>query len=157
MAELKTFEGHPVTEVGVEMPNAAGGLQDAMKLDPVEMEIADEGFIVLAYQVKKVRHEPIDKDDYEGPLRRVHVLHVTEAALIDGDVVQGHMESERERIKKLKDEAAGTMALDLDGDDGDDLPLGDNDEELKRKEVEALIAEGHSDEEARRKVYGDAA
>jgi hypothetical protein len=157
LAELSQFEGHEVTEVGVEMPNAAGGLQAAMKFDPVELEIADEGYVVLHYQVKKVRHEPIEKDDFEGPLRRVHVLSVNEAALVDDELVADHMASQRERIKKAQDEAKGTMSLDLDGDDNENLPLGDSDEDLKQKEVEALIAEGHSDEEARRQVYGDAA
>lgn len=143
--------------VGVEMPNAAGGLQEAMKFDPVEWHQGDEQFIVLRGAVRKIRHEPIDKELPDGDQRRVHILHVDEAFPIDASYVEDYVAEQRERIKKARDEAKGTLSFDLDGDDGDDLPLGDNDEELKRKEVEALIAEGHSDEEARRKVYGDAA
>ena len=124
---LTKFEGHDVTEVGVEMPNAAGGLQAAMKFDPVELEIAEEGYIVLHYTVKKVRHEPIERDDFEGPLRRVHVFHVDEAALVGADLVADHMAEQRERIKKARDEAEGTPALALDGEG--DLPLGDQDED----------------------------
>lgn len=68
MADLAEFEGLPVVQVGVEMPNAAGGLQEAMKFDPVEWHHGDEGYIVLRYTVNKVRFDPITRGDVE-PLR----------------------------------------------------------------------------------------
>lgn len=156
MGELKDFEGKPVTEVGIEIRNVAGGLQEAVKFTPVEWEQGEEHFIVLRCAVKEIKHEPVNKDDYAGDQRRVHVLAAEEASPIESKAVEKQLAARRAEIKKLKDEAKGTMSLDLDGDD-ENLPLGDSEEDLKRKEVEALIAEGHSDEEARRQVYGDAA
>lgn len=129
-AELTEFEGLSVEEVGVEIPNAAGGLQEAMKFDPVEWHSGDEHFIVLRCEVKKVRFEPIVKDDFAGAQRRVHVMHVDQAAPIAGKAVQKQLSAYQERIKKAKDEAAGMQALDFGDGDGD-LPLGDKDAEAE--------------------------
>lgn len=119
MANLKKFEGKPVTSVGVEMPNAGGGLQDAMKFDPVEMHHDDEVYVAVRATVKKVRFDPIDKGD-DAPLRRVHVLHVEEAALIDGEVVEEHLEEQREKIRKerirIEEEESGQPGM-VDADD----------------------------------------
>lgn len=145
MAKLTPFEGKEVTEVGVEIRNVAGGLQDAMKFDPVEWRQGDEHYIVLRCVVKEIDHEPVVKDDYAGDQRRVHVLTATEATPIAAKFVEEQMQEQRDRIKKLKDEVEGTPSL-LDGDG--DLPLGD--EDLEAKEIEALISEGHSEEDARR-------
>lgn len=121
--ELSEFEGLPVVAVGVEMPNAAGGLQEAMKFDPVEWHHGDEGYVVLHYTVNKVRFDPVVRGDIE-PLRRVHVLHVDQAAPIESKHVADHLAKARDRIQKAKEEAEGTQRLPLDGED-DPLPIGD--------------------------------
>lgn len=160
MAELSEFEGLPVEEVGVEMPNAAGGLQDAMKFDPVEWHQGDEHYIVLKCEVKKIRFEPIEKDDFDGPQKRVHVLHVSEAAPIDAGSVKKQLSAYQERIQKAKDEAEGKLSLDLEGEG--ELPIGaddfegDRDEQLRREEYELLLKEGRDPEEARAEVWGEA-
>lgn len=134
MSELSEFEGLPVEEVGVEIPGAAGGLQDAMKFDPVLWHSGQEHHIVLRCKVKKIRHEPIEKDDFDGPQRRVHVLHVETAAPIEAKHVQKQLTEYQERIQKAKDEAEGTPGLDFSDGGGDednvrDLPLGAGDDE----------------------------
>lgn len=113
--QLSRFEGKRVTEVGIEIRNVAGGLQDAVKFTPVEWQQGDEHFIVLRCLVKEIDHEPVDKDDYAGDQRRVHVLHAAEAFPIAASYVQEAVDAKRAEIKKLKDEAKGTPALDLDG------------------------------------------
>lgn len=131
MADLSEFEGLTVAEVGVEIPNAAGGLQDAMKFDPVEWHQGDEHFIVLRCGVKKIRHEPIEKDDFDGPQRRVHVLHVETAAPIEAKHVQKQLSAYQERIEKAKEDVLGVTRLDLDGvgegesGNDDQVPVGD--------------------------------
>lgn len=105
MAELAEFEGLSVEEVGVEMPNAAGGLQEAMKFDPVEWHHGDEHYIVLRCQVKRVRFDPIDKDSFDGPQRRVHVLHVDQAAPIEAEQVQEQLTAYQDHIAKAKEKA----------------------------------------------------
>lgn len=97
---MKRFEGKPVVAVGVEIRNAAGGLQEALKFDPVEWPQGAEQFIVLRCLVKAIDHEPVDKDNYSGPQRRVHVLHAAEAFPIDAGVVEAELAEQRERIKR---------------------------------------------------------
>ena len=127
MTELSEFEGLPVEEVGVEMPNAAGGLQEAMQFDPVEWHKGDEHFIVLRCRVKKIRFDPIEKEDFDGPQRRVHILHVETAAPIEAAHVQKQLAAYQERIQKAKDEAAGQPSLlDEDGNEPE-LPVGEDD------------------------------
>jgi hypothetical protein len=125
--ELSEFEGKAVTEVGIEIRNVAGGLQDAVKFTPVEWEQGDEHFIVLRCLVKEIDHEPVDKDDYAGDQRRVHVLHAEEAFPIAAKFVKEAVEEKRAEIRKLKDEAEGVQSLDFGGgeDDGEDLPVGE--------------------------------
>jgi hypothetical protein len=111
------------------MPNAAGGLQEAMKFAPVEWHHGDEGYIVLHYTVNKVRFDPVVRGEVE-PLRRVHVMHVDEAAPIDAKYVEKQVAKHRERVQKAKDEAVGTPPLDLDDGEGDeDLPVNDDGED----------------------------
>lgn len=160
MNELKEFEGKSVTEVGIEIRNVSGGLQDAVKFTPVEWGQGEEHFIVLRCLVKSIDHEPIDKDDYAGDQRRVHVLTAAEAFPIAASVVEQAVEEKRNEIKKLKDEAEGTPALNLDGDD--DLPIGaddfegDEDERSRRAEYQKRIDEGEDPEVARSEVWGNA-
>lgn len=160
MSELSEFEGKQVTEVGIEIRNVAGGLQDAVKFQPVEWPQGTEHFIVLRCLVKNIDHEPVDKEDYAGDQRRVHVLTAAEAFPIAASVVEKAVEEKRAEIKKLKDETEGTPALDLEGNG--DLPIGaddfegDEDEKLRRAEYDAALKEGKSPEDARAQAWGDA-
>lgn len=99
---LPPFEGRDVIRAAVEMPNAAGGLRDAMEFEPRTLHHREEGYIVVHFSVRKVRFDPIK--DTEG-LARVHVLDVDEAAFIDGDVVESALAAQRERISALRDAA----------------------------------------------------
>jgi hypothetical protein len=130
--ELSEFEGLPVTEVGVEMPGASGGLHEAMKFQPVEWRSGDEQFVVLRGTVNKIRHEPIDRDEPDGDQRRVHILKVEEAFPIDAAHVSDYVAKRREEIRKAREEAEGVMSLPLGegeegGEDAGDLPVGDDD------------------------------
>ena len=117
-SHLSDFEGLAVRQAGVELPKAAGGLQEAMKIEPREIHQGDEGTIALSYTCQKVRFEPIDKDAPDGDQRRVHVLQVTGAAFIDSDVVNKEIADQSERIQRAKEEAKGISRLALaDGDE----------------------------------------
>jgi len=110
-AGLNDFEGLSVAAAGVEMPGAAGGLREAMKVDPVELHHGEEGYVVLHFTVGKVRHDPIVKGQTE-PLRRVHILNVDEAAFIGAEYVEEHMQAQRAKIQRAKEEEAGQDSLD---------------------------------------------
>lgn len=110
MSDLSSFEGSDVVAAKIEIPNAAGGLRDAMEFEPVEMHHADEGYIALHYKVKKVRFDPESKEHPEN-LVRVHVLDALNAAFIDEDLVGRQLADQRDRMAKRREEAAGVQRL----------------------------------------------
>jgi hypothetical protein len=108
---LSPFEGRDVVAAAIEIPGAAGGLREAMKFVPGELQHDDEVYVVLHCRVKKVRFDEI-KDD-EG-LTRVHVFDVDSAALVDGGLVRDHLDAQNERIRLAKEQAEGIQRLGLD-------------------------------------------
>lgn len=111
---LDDFENKPVTEVGIEIPGAAGGLRDAMKIDPEQFHQGDQVYVVLHCDVSKIRFEPVDKDYPTGPQRRVHVFAVENATMVDGDLVSTQLTEQAERIRLAREEAEGIKRLPFD-------------------------------------------
>ncbi len=110
-AGLSDFEGKRVDQVGIEIPGAAGGLRDAVKIEPQEFAHGDTVYVAMECTVVKVRHEPIDKDDPSGAQRRVHVFGVDGATIVGEDVVRSHIDNQRERIRRAREEASGILRL----------------------------------------------
>lgn len=125
MTQLEPFEGIDVLSAGVEMPNAAGGLREALDLAPRELHHGEEGYMVLHWKVRKVRFDPVKDED---GLQRVHVLDVDQAAFTDDERVIKRLaeqatEISRRRAQQELDEARAAGADDntLDGTrDADD-------------------------------------
>lgn len=112
--QLTPFEGQDVRRASIEIPNAAGGLRDAMKIDPQEFHQGEEIYIVLKCVVQKVRFEPIDKADPSGDQNRVHVFNAEEATFVDADLVAEHVAAQTERIARAKERAEGISRLPTD-------------------------------------------
>lgn len=115
-SKLADFEGLAVRQVGIEIPGVAGGLRDAVKIDPQEFHQGDEGYIALNWRCVKVRFEPVDKDEPDGDQRRVHVFEVQTAMIVDESIVGDQITAQRERIRIAKEKAAGIARLDFDPD-----------------------------------------
>lgn len=113
-SKLSDFEGHSVRQVGVEIPGAAGGLRDAMRVDPQQFSQGTTVYVVLECPVQKVRYEPIDKDEPGGDQRRVHILGTTGAAIVDRELVEGALAEQKRRIESAKEAAAGIGHLPYD-------------------------------------------
>lgn len=96
--KLTKFEGRKVDAVGIEIRNAAGGLQDAMKVDPEEWHLEDEITVVIRCRVTKIRHDPLK--DTDG-LRRVHILTAEEATVIEDDLVADALDEQKRRIEEV--------------------------------------------------------
>lgn len=126
---LSDFEGLLVTEAGVEIPGAAGGLREAMKVDPIEFHQGESGVLALSWECVKVRFEPVAKAEPDGAQRRVHIFRVTGAAFTDADQALSDIASQAERIALAKEAAAGVTRLEFDEglidahDAGDHLDL----------------------------------
>lgn len=97
--QLDDFEGQQVLAAGIEIPGAAGGLREALGVDPVQLHKGDEVFVLLRCTTDKVRFDPVK--DTAG-LRRVHILAVEEGMLVDGELVAEHLAASRARIAEAK-------------------------------------------------------
>lgn len=106
---LQPFEGKAVLRAAIEIPNAAGGLREAMKFEPREFHHGEQVFVVLRCSATKVRFDPVPKA--EENLVRVHVLNAEEATFIDGAAVESALVEQRNRISRLREEAAGIARL----------------------------------------------
>lgn len=115
---LDDFEGKSVRRAGVEMPAAAGGLRDALKVNPRQMLQGESGYLIVEFVVQKIKHEPIDKDEPAGDQERVHVLDIKGVTFADdGPLVSQlaeQVQTSRDRIKRAKDAAKGIGALPTD-------------------------------------------
>lgn len=96
---LSKYRGRDVLSIGVEIRNAAGGLNDALKVDPVEYEVDDEITVVMRCVVDKHRHEKVK--DTDG-LRLVHILSANEAAIVDDALVAEVLDRQSKRIEQAK-------------------------------------------------------
>lgn len=127
--KLTDFEASPVIAAKIEIPDAAGGLREAMAVDPVELHHGDEGLVVLRYRVKKVRFDEAspklakDLGEEEGALVRVHVFETLEAMFMDDANLEKQVRENAVRVKLAVEEAAGKMALLNELDQPDDAEL----------------------------------
>lgn len=100
---LDPFEGQPVLSVGIEIPGAAGGLRESLKIDPVQLHHGEKVYVLLETTTDKIRFDP-EKDE-EG-WKRVHVLAVEQGMLVDADLVAEHMAQQKARIAEAHAAAA---------------------------------------------------
>lgn len=107
--KLTPFEGRDVARATMKIMKAGDGLSDAMSLDPMELHHGEEVYCVIKGTVAKVNFPPISGAD--GLLSREHVIHAEEIAIVAPDEVEALLDRERERILKLKEEAAGVQRL----------------------------------------------
>jgi hypothetical protein len=129
---LTGFGGHDVIESKVEIPGAAGGLREAMKFAPIELDPDAEVTVVIRCRVKAVKFVKVRDTEL---LARVHVLEpISEGgAFIDDSLVSQIIARTQRETQKARDAAAGIQALDLGDEAG---ILADEDEEGEDEEGE---------------------
>lgn len=113
-SKLSDFEGLSVRQVGIEIPGAAGGLRDPLRIDPQEWHKGDRLYVVMELQVSKVRFDSIDKDDPAGDQRRVHITEVLGTAIVDRELVGEALAEQKRRVELAKEAAAGVGRLPVD-------------------------------------------
>jgi hypothetical protein len=101
LGEAAVFEGVPVTEVAVEIPNVSGGLNRAMPIAPVVVHKGDEFYVVAKVEADKFRHEPVDKKDEASPWRRVQIAPAAVVAVATGDLVDACAEFLADQQRKI--------------------------------------------------------
>lgn len=149
MTTLASFEGREVLGVGIEIRNAAGGLNEALNVDPAEWHKDDEITVVLRCKVEKIRHDGIK--DTEA-WKRVHIVTATAATVIDSDIVDEQLAEQAKRIEEAKGiqqfpENAGELEAEhFRGEHANDrvdgCPSCEAEIEAEREEAEADAAGG---------------
>lgn len=119
---LTGFEGRQVIGVGVEIPGAGGGLRDALTVDPQEFHYGETVFVVVEGRVGKLRFDPVK--DAGDVVRRVHVLDVVGAVIVERATVEALLEAQAIRIE----EARGLARLPFEPTDEELLTAHNNGE-----------------------------
>ena len=96
------------------MPNASGGLNKALAVNELFLQIGDEGALVVWYSAKEIDHKPVKDTD---ALQRVQVLHIENAAPVSAEDVATLLTEQTRR----QEEAAGVARLEF-GDNGNGEP-----------------------------------
>lgn len=136
--KLTKYRGREVLSTGVEIRNAAGGLNAALKVDPEEYEVDDEITVVMRCVVDKHRHEKVK--DTDG-LRLVHILSANEAAVIDDAIVAAALDEQAKRIEEASGIHRLPIALQEAHDKGEHTELVEGCPSCDQ-EVAAKAAEG---------------
>lgn len=102
---LYYFEGLPVTRVGIEVPDVAGGLREAIEVDNRWFPQGDRKAIVLDSTNFKVRHDPVYKDRPRGPQRRVEIWKTVGGTIIDRDLVAAPLDAQQARVNEAREES----------------------------------------------------
>jgi hypothetical protein len=116
---LTPFDGTPVLAAGMEIPGAAGGLREALRIAPEEFHKGEERYVVLKVVMKKVRHDPLPKTE---AWERVHIFECTGATFVDGDLVREKLDEQAARIEAARieaEKAKGIERLPYDGFEDD--------------------------------------
>lgn len=109
---LGEFEGRDVLQIAVEVTNAGDGLSKSMAVLPLTLDLGDEGYIVLKYEVAKIRFEEVKDTD---ALKRVQVLRASAATLVDDEVipiVEKLIDEQAARVQAAEDAIKGQTTVD---------------------------------------------
>lgn len=138
MSKLTPFEGSAVLSAGVEVRNAAGGLNEALGIEPEEYHKDDEVTVIMRCTVKGVRFDKVK--DTDG-LKRVHIMTANTAAIVDDSFGADVLEKQRikiEEAKGVRNLDAGALSIaHFNGEHEDDPVDGCEECAIKAAEAEA--------------------
>ncbi len=109
---LSTFENHDVLQSTIKVTNAGDGLSEAMSIDPVEIHLGEQRYLLIEAECSKVGYEEL-KDT--GTYRRVQTLKAGTATLVDATFAAKAIQAQRAAL----DEARGTPQLPMTKDEVD--------------------------------------
>lgn len=128
MAEnLEPFHGMPVNRCAVQITKAGDGLSDALKVDPIELNIGERVFYVLEGEVGQVKFRRIHPASNE--LERVAVITTQRITAVDGADVGAYLDDAEQHVRRALAEIS---------DDQTTL-----DDELAEREAAAKAAESN--------------
>lgn len=147
---FRPYEGHDVTDSGIELPGAGGGFHKSLKVDNLEMDHRERRTFTVEVECTKVRYDLVhpdlvpddmaDDDDRDPlALRRVSVLKVIGVAVDDSEEGRARLDSQAAKVaaalaeeERAKKAARGELPFGA----GDDAPSDLCAHDLPRDECE---------------------
>lgn len=125
--DLGTYDGRPITKSSITIPNAGGGLHEALGLDPVLLHTGEEVDVLLRCTVGKHTHDPImEKGEDTGEWNLVFTLHADRGTILSdtsvGDKVFTKLSTRLAKARKEQESRAAAAAAEAAGQD--ELGLG---------------------------------
>ncbi len=124
MSDLGEYNGRPIVGTGIIIRNTGDGLSKAMTVDPRDLTIGDQVYVLLEATCVDM-HYPVEDPKYPaiGGVRRIPVLSAGTATFIDeadaSAAIQRQKEREREHADKVSGQVTISMAiLAAEHDDG---------------------------------------
>lgn len=99
---LTPYQGIAVLGSTVSIRNTGDGLSQAMKVEPVELEIGRKVYVVLECEVEKHRHEPANADSPRSGLVLVNMLKAGRATLVDQDLVAAALDQQSKKLEEAE-------------------------------------------------------
>ena len=106
---LPPFEGTNVKRSAVRITRA-GGLSEALEVEPKAMHLGDEVAYVLRGTVSQVAHRTI-----RGAVTRLHTIEVASIAELPANIADGLLEQAHEALLRARDEKSGQTRIDGPG------------------------------------------
>lgn len=127
---LEDFDGRSVVRSQIKVTNTGDGLSAAMAVAPEALHHGQEVVIIMRGVVTSVGFAPLDPDDDDSALVRVHTIKAGTATIADEVTVRKvakSLETQDDRIRRAVEAAAGVHRLEgIDGD-GEGGEPGDDD------------------------------
>lgn len=105
----KKFEGSDITGSTVRIRKVGDGLEDALKVDGVDLKIGQEVFFIGRGKVRTVAFPP-DKKGSERVVRE-HIVDATDTSLISESQAAPILLKDQERVRRLLEELSGVSHL----------------------------------------------
>ena len=112
---LPPFQGCAVAAVGVTVSNAGGGLHEPLEIDKQMIEsvanisIGDSVYFLIRADCNGVGYKPVKGD--EDKVRYIPSFHATDTTIIDAEWAITAINSQRDRLARIRDEAEGRQPL----------------------------------------------
>lgn len=110
--QLHDFEGREVNRTAIKIAGAGTGLSDALKVDPVEIELGEDRYFVLKASCGRVSIEE-DKDEVTT---RVHTMKTTSIMILDDDIAKRLLQANADTLARRKNEIEGQLSLEAEAE-----------------------------------------
>jgi len=138
---LSKFERREVLGSRIKIMRPGEGLSEILDIEPVALRHGEKVYVVLTGEVVDVEFPPVKRGSVEHLLRK-HTVATEEVFLVSAGDVAALLDRERDRVRKVREEALGIQRLPEPDDPVGIYPDRPTDEELH----EAHLRGEHADD-----------